>query len=139
MESGGFTILSALKERMTWLNANQRVVSENIANADTPDFMAKQLEKQQFAGLVERFSGDSKTGVTPVALKATHPGHIGFSGGDNARISEDRKAVVGPTGNSVVLEEEMIKLAGNQMEYGLAVNLYRKNVAILRAALGNNQ
>ena len=41
-------IFSILRERMAWLNQRQSVLSENVANADTPGFVARDLKPLDF-------------------------------------------------------------------------------------------
>ena len=42
-------ILSMLRERMQWQQARQQVLAENVANADTPDYQAKDLAPLDFS------------------------------------------------------------------------------------------
>lgn len=139
MDLNQMPMMVALKERMSWLNKNQSVISQNIANADTPGYRAQTLEKQDFGSLVDKVSGPvSKQGETvggPRGPRAPMGPQFGAPQ-DNTRAREDKDKTVSPTGNSVVLEEEMLKMANNQMEYGMVVNLYKKNVGLLRSAMG---
>jgi flagellar basal-body rod protein FlgB len=43
---------------------------------------------------------------------------------------------VKPTGNAVNLEEEMMKIAGNQMDYQAATALYTRSLNLLKTAVG---
>jgi flagellar basal-body rod protein FlgB len=43
---------------------------------------------------------------------------------------------VTPDGNGVVLEEQMMKLSQNQMDYQVATSLYQRSIAILKTAVG---
>lgn len=128
--------MAALKERMTWLTHNQQTIAENVANADTPGYRAKQLPRQEFGGMVEKLASRSH-GERSTAATAGARGAAGAGGrGATAPDAEEKETTVTPDGNSVVLEEEMIKLADNQMKYSMATNLYRKHKNILQAALG---
>jgi flagellar basal-body rod protein FlgB len=50
---------------------------------------------------------------------------------------EQRKRYeVAPDGNSVVVEEQVIKVAETQMDYQLITNLYRKHVDMIKTAIG---
>ncbi|WP_262689661.1 flagellar basal body rod protein FlgB [Kordiimonas aestuarii] len=137
MDLTNIPIMAALKQRLNWLNNNQAVITENISQADTPGYRAKELEKQQFSGLVEEMSaGTSGT----VQMRAKSGRHMDISGGsaDNSRIVEIKGREESPNGNSVVLEEEMMTLADNQMKYGMVVNLYKKNLGLLKKAIGKD-
>ena len=135
MDTSSIPIMTALKERMGWLVANQKVISENVAHADTPGYMAKSLEQQDFSTLVDRLADDR--GVTRTTMRVTNERHIGAAvSADTARVSELKDSETTPDGNSVVLEDEMIKLANTQMEYGLVTSLYRKNIGLMKLAAG---
>ena len=142
MDVSELPIMAALKKRLKWLNANQSVVSQNIANADTPGYRAKELQQQDFSKLVDQVSGAQagRTATSSVALKTSDPRHLtvggASAGGENYRAKENDEYEETPDGNAVVLEEENLKLADNQMIYGLAINLYRKNIGLLKSALG---
>jgi flagellar basal-body rod protein FlgB len=41
-------ILSMLRTRMQWHQERQRVLAENVANADTPDYRARDLAPPNF-------------------------------------------------------------------------------------------
>ena len=139
MDMQDLPLLTALKKRMGWLTKNQRVISENLANADTPGFRANRLEAQQFSTLLSdvhanRVGGNQLSGAERAERAAR--GGLTNRPKDEAQTREDKEAVISPTGNSVVLEEEMLKLADTQLEYGLVVELYKKNAGLMRIALG---
>jgi flagellar basal-body rod protein FlgB len=142
MDLTSIPLMGALKKRMQWLHANQNVLSQNVANADTPGYKAQRLEKQDFSGLVDDLSsaqsgrGSQPSGAT--RMRATNDRHMAVGGGTGNKpdIKEAKDGEESPTGNSVVLEEEMIKVADNQMQYGVVVNLYKKNVGLLKLAMG---
>ncbi|WP_374764629.1 flagellar basal body protein [Yunchengibacter salinarum] len=136
MSMQDLSVMSALKERMIWLTANQQTIAENVANADTPGYHAKEMPGQSFGGMVEKLASRTDDAGRP-ASSAGARGAAG-AGGRDQRVPEAREAdtEVTPDGNAVVLEDEMIKLADNQMNYGMVANLYKKNRDILSAALG---
>lgn len=140
MDLTSIPLMAALKKRMQWLHGNQSVLSQNIANADTPGYKAQELEKQDFSGLVNELSSAEKGMRTSAAakLRTTDARHMA-PGGANAGVPDAKDLKDGeesPTGNSVVLEEEMMKVADNQMQYGMVVNLYKKNMGLLKIAMG---
>ncbi len=141
MDLSSIPIMNALKKHMNWLNTNQSVISQNIANADTPGYRAKQLEKNDFSGLVDQLSGGKKGSNATVMMKTNSARHMNASGvaGDSATIKKADSAEESLNGNSVVLEEEMLKLADNQMKYGMVVNLYKKNAALMKIAMGKGR
>ncbi len=131
-------LMAALKKRMSWLNTNQAVLSENVANADTPGYKAKRLEKQDFSQLVNDLSAPGKQ-QPKMSMRTNHERHItadGSTAGGSYRVQKEKDGEESLVGNNVVLEEEMLKVADTQMQYGLVVNLYKKNVGLLKMALG---
>src|SRR5688572_8582042 len=65
--------LSLLRERMTWLHQRQDVLSQNVANADTPRYVARDLKAQEFSDALKKVTGPS-SGMT-----VTNVRHIGLS------------------------------------------------------------
>lgn len=129
-------ILKAITRRMDWIGERQRVLAENVANADTPNYKPRDLKQASFADLVG-------SNATQLGLKVTTAGHFPASGGAGAAAWRTEKAKgnyeVAPNGNAVNLEEQMMRLAENQADHNLMTNLYRKQVGLLRKALGPRQ
>ena len=73
-----------------------------------------------------------------VALAQTESGHLGSVGlGDTKSPTTTKGSYeVRPTGNSVNLEDEMMKVAANQMDYQAATALYSRSLDLIKVALG---
>jgi len=128
-------ILSMLRTKMQWHQERQRLLSENIANSDTPRFKPSDLTPPKFDGPGITASG---TGAG-VSLQRTSASHLtGFSGGDHTSFQRGKLggAETRPAGNAVVLEDEMLKVAENQMDYQATASLYTKSLGIMKTALG---
>ena len=131
MPTGSIPLFSLLTGRMTWLSARQSLLSENVANADTPKYAARDLKEMDFSAILAGQNGGH--------LMVTQPRHIAMphASGGVAVIPEKAEAEEGtPNGSQVSLEEEMIKLSDTQMQYQTATNLYQKAVNMFRTALG---
>jgi flagellar basal-body rod protein FlgB len=131
MPIGDIPALAALRTRMQWHQERQRVLAENIANSDTPNFKPRDLVEPNLA------STAALGGTTgSLALVRTDPNHMTLSGGTTA--FDDRKSFyeTRPAGNSVSLEDEMMKVAANQMDYQAATTLYSKSLGLLKKAIG---
>jgi flagellar basal-body rod protein FlgB len=128
MSSGTLPIFNLLTQRMTWLSARQSVLSENVANADTPDFASRDLKPMDFSALLGSAS----------APRITNAKHISLLSQSAVPIEPVKAAAQGgtPGGSEVSLEEEMIKLSDTQVQYQTATNLYQKAVNMFRTALG---
>ena len=69
-------ILSALRTKMRWHQERQRVLAENIANSDTPNFKARDLVEPKFDDRGATVGGPSGT----LAVLRTSTSHIAPSG-----------------------------------------------------------
>ena len=102
---GFFALASA---RMDWLTSRQKVVASNIANADTPDYRARD---------VSSFEDFLTTGSLEVR---------------ETRMSWDQS----PDGNRVVLEEQALLASETEGNHRLAARLYRKGHDLIALAAG---
>jgi flagellar basal-body rod protein FlgB len=128
-----FQLISA---RLSWPSQRQGVLSQNIANADTPDYQPKDLRAADFTRLVEGFAG----ALDGIALARTAPAHL--NGAPAVQIGLAGRALateyeVAPDGNAVVLEEQSAKAAQTALDFQLTSNLYRKYLGMVRIALGH--
>ena len=126
-------LLNALRDRMSWLNSRQSLLAQNVANADTPGYAARDLKPMDFEAELERqnapcFGGIAVTDARHIAIPVSGP-----TQGANGEVTQ----VDTSTGSSVSLEEEMIKVADTQSQYQAASNLYAKAVGMMRTAIGN--
>jgi flagellar basal-body rod protein FlgB len=121
-------ILSMLRERMEWHQERQRVLAENVANADTPNYRARDLAPPDFSHAMQQ----------ALALDRTDPAHITAQGGDGSAFAADSSGryAIRPRGNSVTHEDEMMKVAANQMDYEAVTSLYTRSLALIKLAIG---
>ena len=130
MDLQSIPLFKALTRHMAWLNQRQRVLAENIANANTPGYRPRDLKELSFREMV--------AGAGPIGLKATHRAHLKGPGGNGAPVArETRPSDVEPTptGNTVVLEQELMKVAQTRLDHEVTASLYRKHVDMLRMVL----
>ena len=127
MDLASTKIAALAAEKMRWAAERQKVVAENIANADTPRYRARDLVP--FSSLL--------SGASQVQPTRTHPAHLAGAGGTSSFPLASRPAGWGETisGNSVVLEEQMVKAAETKGEHELAATLYQKSMNLMSAAL----
>ena len=72
-----------------------------------------------------------------VALALTDPAHLAGTGGSSSFAANRRGPFeVRPTGNAVNLEDEMMKVAANQMDYQAATTLYSRSLNLIKTAIG---
>jgi flagellar basal-body rod protein FlgB len=127
-------ILSMLRTRLSWAQERQRVLAENVANSDTPNYRARDLAQPKF----EEPTAVSPRTVSSVSLSRTENGHVGGLGLSSTQFRTESRAnyEVRPTGNAVNIEEEMMKVAANQMDYQAATAIYTRSLGLIKTALG---
>ncbi|MFQ5784680.1 MAG: flagellar basal body protein [Alphaproteobacteria bacterium] len=132
MDLGKFQLFSMLTKRMAWLGQRQQVLAQNIANADTPGYVPRDLKAIDFRRMVEDAGGQ-------IAMRTTNPAHLtGLGPPKPAFVAEKQKDTyeTTPTGNAVILEEQLMKVSKTVMDYQVMANLYRKHVNMIKTALG---
>jgi flagellar basal-body rod protein FlgB len=116
---------NAMAERA---GARMGVIAQNVANADTPGFKAMDLPT--FAETYQ----DSGT-----AMRATRTGHFSASDAAISPIPHRTKGTGSPNGNTVSLEQEMVKTATIRQDHEMALAIYRNTTDIIRASLGKSR
>jgi len=116
-----FELASALARHA---GQRHRVIAENVANADTPGYRARD---------VEDFRATVKEAFT---ARATRPGHAGASEAPRAPRSFELPQPPEPNGNSVSVEDQAVRAAEAQHQHAMALAVYSKAVDIFRLGLG---
>lgn len=141
MDLGDIPIFAMLKSRLGYLNERQRLIAENVANANTPGFQARDLKAFSFESHMQAAAGGaagaSAVAATPAGTMAvTQPGHMqpkGARPGVRTTKSPDSERTL--DSNGVVLEDEMIKLTDARMDYDAAIGFYQSSLTMLRTAI----
>jgi flagellar basal-body rod protein FlgB len=125
-------LLGQIKGRLSWLDERQRVVAQNVANADTPGYVARDLRVPTDFAAALRNGG----GLRMTQTNAAHMPPGGPNGAPVARFTSSASPDSETTldGNSVVVEEQMLKMAESRMAYDAAIGLYQKSMSMLRLA-----
>ncbi len=97
-----------LEHALNYRSANQKAIANNIANADTPNYKAKSVEfRQTFNESLKAYRTDAK--------------HVPFSSESNStsshQIRTNQNSSYSHNGNNVDVDQEMAKLAENQLHY----------------------
>jgi flagellar basal-body rod protein FlgB len=134
MSINDLPVLSALRTKMQWHQERQRVLSENVSNSDTPNFKPRDLIEPKFDS-----TGASAAGsMGSLAMMRTTTSHITPAGGGAESFDQNRRAgfQTRPAGNAVNLEDEMLKVSANQMDYAAVTSLYTRSLHLLKTAIG---
>ena len=132
MDLSKIPIFEAIAKRMSWLGERQSVLAQNVANSDTPGYAARDVKAPDFAKLVAH-AGER------LPLVTTAPGHIVpvHDGGQFSLVKEktDERA---PNGNSVSLEDQMMKISDTANDYALTTSLLRQQLGLIKLVLGRS-
>ena len=124
-------LFAMLRGRLGYLSERQKLIAQNVANADTARYVPDDLKAFSFDAKVKAASGG--------AMAVTHAGHLqppgsahGAGAGFKAVKTPDSETTL--NGNAVVLEEEMMKMGDARMNYDAAIGFYQKSLNLLRMA-----
>lgn len=99
-----------------WLSVRQATVSGNVANANTPNFKARDVAP--FSDVLAK---------TQLGMAATNPQHLemGVGGISGLRMRPEDVAEVSHSGNSVDVEQEMMKAGEINREFSLNTSIVK--------------
>ena len=125
-------LFAMLRQRMTWLHQRQDVLSENVANADTPNYVARDLKPLDFEQALSSTANGTPLVTTTARHIALTPTRIGKFEDHETPDQESS-----PNGNSVALEAEMVKVSDTQAQFQAAANIYAKAMSMMKEAIGH--
>jgi flagellar basal-body rod protein FlgB len=128
MDPGRLGLFRLAEQRLQWLDQRQKVLAQNIANADTPGYAARDIAP--FAAHLPQAAGQ------PLRTQA---GHLAGSGGGlaEARVLRHRHETT-LDGNRVALDDQLMRVSDTEIHQGLTSSLYRKYLGLFRIALGRS-
>ena len=125
-----------MAKRLSWLGQRQQVLANNVANANTPGYRARDLKAMKAVSFKRMLGGEG----AKLGMAATNAAHLA---GQSRKTAASASAVdkvdsheIVISGNSVSLEEEMMKVGKTMMDYQLTTNLYSKHIKMIKTALG---
>lgn len=125
-------LFAMLKGKLGYLNDRQRLIAQNVANADTPGYAPGDLKpftiKAALAGPALASSGvtATRTNQSHMPTAAKRPVKWKEVEGSDSEVQLD--------GNKVVLEEQMMKMTEARLDYDAAIGFYEKSAGMLRMA-----
>ncbi|MBX7247418.1 MAG: flagellar basal body rod protein FlgB [Caulobacteraceae bacterium] len=129
-------LFAMLKGRLGYLSARERVIAENVANADTAGYQARDIAAPSFDQAMRAARSGAAASGSAGGLTRTNAMHLAPPGQSNTpyapQVSPDSETR--QNGNSVVLEEQMLKMAESRMNYDAAISFYQKSLNLLRMA-----
>ena len=127
-------LFQALSAKMDYLSQRQAIIAQNVANSDTPNYRPKDLAPVDFGAMLK----SELRGGKNVSIAATNANHLsgGKDGIDPKAKKQKDTYEVAPAGNAVIMEEQLLKAGANNMDYNLMLNVYQKQVSMMRTAIG---
>ena len=132
-------VLALLRQSIGFFSARQGVIAENVANANTPGYVAKDLDEAEFhrallADIQARRSSRTMrmNGATPQQDASNTSGRIDARSYGTVDAPNSETTI---NGNSVVVEEQMVTASENRMRYETALSLYQKSLGLMRMAI----
>ena len=125
MDFKNLSVFDAASRNMQYLTAKQKVIAENIANVNTPGYLARAVaEPSSDAGY-----------FSSVALKTTDPRHIALHSDNDVRVyTPNPSAALTIDGNGVILEEQMNQASKASSEYKNTITILNKYKTLLQTA-----
>lgn len=131
-------LMAGIGREMKHLTERQRVIAQNIANSETPGFKAREVRAPDFGDLLssQGIGGGPRvarpriaitSGMAALGARPIEAGSVIF----DKDVSETK-----PDGNNVTLEDQLLKMGQVQADFATMTNLYRKQQALLKTALG---
>ena len=113
------------EKRLAWIDQRQALLAQNIANADSPGYTAKDL--QPFAQSLAR--------ALP-QLAITNARHLAGGAASGLVDPRQRPAERAPDGNAVSMEDQLTKIADTDSAQALVTNLYHTYLGLFRTVIG---
>jgi len=132
MDLSQIPLFQMLRGRLSYLSDRQKVIAENVANADTPGYKPHDLKPFSFQAQMQAQAASAAS-----TMAVTQPGHLTPPHARSATVTKPVVTKDSETtldGNSVVLEEEMLKMGQARMEYDAAIGFYQKSLNLIRLA-----
>jgi flagellar basal-body rod protein FlgB len=126
-----FPLTQMIDEKLRYHSQRMPVLAQNVANADTPGYKAKDVQAPDFKKMVEANQR--------LAIARTSPLHLSSSTMLSAALAvtlQETTYETNPNGNNVSIEEQVQKVSMNASEYQLALNLHESVDKMFNIAIG---
>jgi flagellar basal-body rod protein FlgB len=124
MNAASNDVFAVAEKRLDWIDQRQSVLAQNVANANTPGYAARDI-KPFSDYLTEQAALETDDGFTPISTGASSP-------------HDPAASEVTIDGNSVTLDEQMEKIAKTDTAHLLATSLYKKYESMFKMVIGKN-
>lgn len=123
-------VMKLAQDLARYSGARQAQIAKNIANADTPEYRARDLSD---------FSQSYQQNKSGMEMRLTRIGHIERSNLAGGVRTVEIGGEASPNGNDVSIEEQMSLSTDARSKHDLALTVYRSSLEILRTSLGRGR
>ncbi len=128
--------LQALATSMNYRLMRNKLITSNIANAETPGYKAKRIDFEEALARALDVDGTQK-------LNTDDERHFNVGGGGfnnlQPEVYDDPSGVVSEDGNTVDREKEMAMMAENKILYDASVQLLNKKLGLMKYAISSER
>ena len=124
--------LSVFSQAMNLRTQRHQVLASNIANADTPNYKARDFDFEK--AMQNAMAGRSGGGLS---LNTTASGHIAGGGGGAAALQFRTTTQSAVDGNTVDMDVERSQIAENALQYQIVSQLIGDEFKGMRSALSS--
>lgn len=127
MDLENLSVMSLARQNMRYLTEKERVIATNLANANTPGYLPKDIKKPTFSGELSQV----------LALKTTNPMHMkGMASASfiNEVYTPQPTTPLTIDGNGVIIEDQMNQANKTSGEYNRMITIYNKYRTMIKAA-----
>lgn len=127
------SVFNLLTSRLNMLETRQKTVAENVANANTPGFVPRDVDMTSFDRVLQRQAAPS---VSKMVLNASRAGHFDGKPVEASSVAtlKTPDSEVTMDGNAVVVEEQMLRLNQIKTDFDTAMSLYQKGLSLIKLA-----
>lgn len=126
------SIGQALTARRNYDTARQTVIAGNIANVSTPGYLPADMSFKDYLQSAQRGGGMAMTQTNGMHMSGSQ------SSGGGVKLTRD-KSYVQHNGNGVRLDQEMLKMQQNSLDYATMTQLSAAHSRMQKIALGRAQ
>ncbi len=132
MDLNAIPLFAMLKGKLSHTSQRQRLIAENVANADVPNYAPRDLKAFSFDQQLKSAQATQSVGVA-----RTSGAHLDLdtpsasAAGDSVKAPDSEIRL---DGNHVVLEEQMVKMSEARMDYDAVVGFYQQSLSLLKMA-----
>lgn len=121
-------IINLLETGLDTLSLRNKVLSNNIANVDTPNFKRSDVNFEEALRSAMNSQGEGDT----LPLRRTSPKHLPSFRTQNSYIVQENSTTYRNDGNNVDIDLEMTRLAENTLQYNALTTALTSHLNLLR-------